>query len=119
LFLPAGPTASPTEVSGSRIGLSGPCGLGDLLGFINRPDPPPAVDNVFCAAKRSIGQQEQSRLAVLGVAGAAMARDLDEPERDQFTDGWRNRLPVDAIFDEVIVRAGADCRFRQTYGRDC
>jgi hypothetical protein len=52
--------------------------------------------------RRAIREAENIRLAELGIAGGAR-RVFDEAEGDEFTDGWRDRMAVDALLDKVLV----------------
>ena len=54
----------------------------------------------------AIGQPIERRLPVARVATAALPGDLDEPQRHKFADCGRNRVPVQPVLDEMLMRAG-------------
>jgi hypothetical protein len=62
-------------------------------------------------AEGAVRQQEQRRLAVLRIPGAAFASDLDEAQRDHFADAGRNRASFDAVLDELLKRAWQEAVF--------
>ena len=39
----------------------------------------------------------------LAITGASALSNFNEPKRLQFADGWCDRVPMDAVFHEIIV----------------
>src|SRR3984957_5789369 len=105
-FGPACEAPLATELTSSGVGLLGSRSIGDGFGLLYVANPAPSIADIFVRAEGSICQQEQSRLAVLRIPGAALLSDLDEAQRDQFADGGGDLIVVDAVLDEVIIRAG-------------
>ena len=80
--------------------------LCDLVGAVDCRDGLifvcPVAAGVVCG---TIGEPVQVRLSELGVAAAAASRDLDEPQRYELADSWRDHAFVHAEFLEVLIGA--------------
>jgi hypothetical protein len=111
VVFPPSQTTPPPEIAGPSVGRPASRRHGDGLGLLDVADPTPSIADIFGRAEGAIRQQEQRRLAVLRIPGAALASNLDEAQRDHFADCGRNRLALNSVFDEVLVCAGQEAVF--------
>jgi hypothetical protein len=74
-------------------------------GLFGRHNPSPVVCRAFPLGV-AIGEAEQIRRAIFGIAGATRLGDLYELERDQFPDGWRDEMAIDSIAPKVVISDG-------------
>jgi hypothetical protein len=103
---PASFCAPDPELTSAGIsGFSSPRGLGDRFSFLIGLDTLPAVDETNVRTRPVIGQQIERGQAMFGVPNASGARDLDESERGELADCWRDLVSADPVGGKILIGA--------------